>query len=121
MMATKTAAERHYMHLMYLFGSFKPSERAALLSAATDNRHAFMRALDVFLSKWAEASWLEEYNVERVGEWTAAKCPPEIVETAIKSAESKLALANAEDAASVYVRTYKAFLTGTTAREPAAA
>ena len=100
--------------LMYLFGSFKPSERKILLDSAIHEKMRFISALDDFLDRWARADWLEEYNVERVGRWMAENCAPELVSSAKNAAKSKLA-ANAPisgSVSSVYTSTYRAFISG---------
>jgi len=109
-MATMCKIEKSPSRLMYLFGSFRPSERATLLESAKTDAKAFNEALKVFLAKWAEASWLEEYNVERVGEWIAAKCPISVQREARLIAERELDLAKADD--TNRVRTYRAFVDG---------
>jgi hypothetical protein len=62
--------------LVYFFGSFFPSQRKLLLEHANSSPQHFLSALQTFLSKWAGSDWLEEYNVERVGEWIAKNCEP---------------------------------------------
>jgi hypothetical protein len=63
--------------LSFAFGTFKPSDRRRLLevsSAGDDGELLFVEALFVYLEGWATADWLEEYNVERIGNWIAANC-----------------------------------------------
>ncbi|MBZ9870165.1 hypothetical protein LB542_04715 [Mesorhizobium sp. BR1-1-9] len=103
--------DKGHTRLMYLFGSFKPSERAILLDSANTNAKPFIEALDLFLTKWAAAPWVEEYNVERVGEWIAAKCPPSIRRSAKQVAERGLDRAEGNEA-SIRTKTYRAFLDG---------
>lgn len=105
---------RTHSRLMYLFGTFKPSERVTLLDAARGDMPAFIDALDDFLEIWADASWLEEYNVERVGEWIIAKCPADVRDRARELAQTKLRDSRAADEDSVFTRTYRAFLKGMT-------
>lgn len=99
---------------MYLFGSFRVSERKKLLATSKENKPLFISALEEFLDRWAKADWLEEYNVERVGAWIAKNCDEGIREAAMQRANGR-ALANtagAEDSTSVHERTYKAFQIG---------
>ncbi|ESZ01155.1 MULTISPECIES: hypothetical protein [unclassified Mesorhizobium] len=105
-------ATADYLDLMYLFGSFKPSERETLLDSATRDAPAFVKALELFLQKWADASWLEEYNVERVGEWVSDKCPPSVRKAARELALVKLCGAPSEN----HTNTYQVFLGGIESR-----
>lgn len=101
---------------MYLFGSFRSSERKTLLAVSKENKALFINALEGFLSRWAAADWLEEYNVERVGTWIAKNCDESIQKAAMSQANGR-ALANAmgpESANSVHERTYRAFKAGLT-------
>ena len=81
---TTATLDPEALSLMYLFGSFRPSERTVLLAAANDpgRERAFMAALSDFLGRWAEADWLEVYNVERVGAWIAAQAPRPVIDAA---------------------------------------
>ena len=67
---------------MYRIGSFRPSDRRALLELVrTDGGDdAFVEAIQMFLKKWAEADWIEAYNIERVAKWCALKLPRPIAE-----------------------------------------
>jgi hypothetical protein len=98
--------------LSFLFGSFKPSEREALLVAANTAPSQFVDALARFLAGWAKSDWLEEYNVERVGEWIGLRCPSNVRQAAVSFAESQLASNNTDHAKSVYVATYQALIKG---------
>lgn len=97
------------MKLMFLFGTFRPSERVVLLAAAQTQPGEFLGALESFLEKWADADWIEEYNVERVGEWIASKCPIQVRLSAMKMAQSEM---NKATATQIGLLTYQAFLTG---------
>jgi hypothetical protein len=99
--------------LMYLFGSFKPSERAVLLEVAIGRPDQFLSALDLFLLGWAKSTWVEEYNVERVGEWISKNCPPQLVERCRDLAISSLGSNDSlgpHQTASVHATTYRSFL-----------
>lgn len=96
---------------MYLFGSFRSSERRALLAAAANQQGEFLEALADFLERWANADWLEEYNVERVGKWISKSCEPEMV-AKIRQRIDGLTLANRPTGpcTDIRTRTYEAFL-----------
>lgn len=99
---------------MYLFGSFRSSERRKLKQLSVDNQAVFMDALEDFLERWASADWLEEYNVERVARWIAKNCSQELVDIALRHAEQKMPANQAHglEAKSVHTRTYDAFAKG---------
>ncbi|OHV63596.1 hypothetical protein LCM4576_29685 [Mesorhizobium sp. LCM 4576] len=109
MAMNKNHPEGRQMKLMYLFGSFRPSERAELSAAAEATPELFLNALGAFLAKWAEATWIEEYNVERVGEWIAAKCSTTIRNGALELARGELAKGGNEP---IRVTTYRALIAG---------
>lgn len=96
---------------MYLFGSFRSSERKKLLKLSSEKQDVFLSALADFLDRWATADWLEEYNVERVGRWIAKTCPKELSLEVKRSAEQKKP-ANSVEPGSIPIRTYQAFLRG---------
>jgi len=105
----KTSHKTHSAEeLVYLFGSFLPSQRAILLAESRTNQAQFMSALQTFLGKWARADWLEEYNVERVGEWIAKHCSAD-VQAAIKATATKMAKIAPQG---IHGRTYQALLDG---------
>lgn len=96
---------------MFLFGSFRPSERKELLKQSKLDPQVFQGALREYLDVWARADWLEEYNVERVGRWVGKNCSSELVSKIKKMAEqSKVANGSADK--SINERTYEAFLEG---------
>lgn len=98
---------------MYLFGSFRASERKKLLLVAQQDKELFIAALDDFLHRWATADWLEEYNVERVGAWIAKHCSADVL-AAVHQHVSRKAPANETNVSrtSVRARTYQAFQKG---------
>ena len=100
---------------MYLFGSFRASERKKLLAVSKGNKPLFIDALEDFLNRWAKADWLEEYNVERVGTWIAKSCDKSIQDAAMQRISGRTsANSGAEESKSVHDRTYKAFKSGLT-------
>lgn len=100
---------RNVDELVYMFGSFLPSQRAVLLEQAHQAPVEFIAGLRGFLARWARADWLEEYNVERVGEWIALHCPPSVRAEAEQVATSEL---NSSDANGIRARTYQALADG---------
>lgn len=101
---------RNMEELVYMFGSFLPSQRVLLLEQAKIAPDQFMAALQSFLAKWARADWLEEYNVERVGEWVAKHCPSSVRDKV--EAFAKAELAAGVSPSSIQYRTYKAVIDG---------
>jgi hypothetical protein len=100
---------------MYLFGSFRSSERKKLLAVSKDNKPLFISALEDFLNRWATADWLEEYNVERVGSWIAKNCDQGIQDAAMQRVNGRTsANPSVKASESVHERTYKAFESGLT-------
>jgi hypothetical protein len=78
--------------LSFAFGTFKPSDRRRLLEAANSGDSGellFVEALVVYLEGWANADWLEEYNVERIGQWIAANCSSTLTAKVLATAESR--------------------------------
>lgn len=63
---------------MHLFGSFRASDRRELLILSQNNKDLFIRALNEFLLQWAQADWLDEGNVERVGRWISKNCNQDV-------------------------------------------
>lgn len=107
------AAMQDAVSAMYLFGSFRASERKKLLVVAQQDKTLFLAALDDFLHRWATADWLEEYNVERVGAWIAKHCVQD-VRAAVQHHINQKSAANSSDVVntSVRARTYLAFQKG---------
>lgn len=71
------AQERQPKTLTYRFHEFRPSDREALRAIlVTEGGEAlFLAALQIYLRKWADADWLTEYDLERIGQWTARHFP----------------------------------------------
>jgi hypothetical protein len=63
--------------ITYRFHEFRPSDRAVLKQLLTEEngQQAFVAALGIYMRKWAEASWLTEYDLERIAQWTAIHFP----------------------------------------------
>lgn len=110
-MLSRRSTSQETASIMYLFGSFRSSERRALLAAAANQQGEFLEALADFLERWANADWLEEYNVERVGKWISKSCEPEMV-AKIRQRIDGLTLANRPTGpcTDIRTRTYEAFL-----------
>lgn len=98
---------------MYLFGSFRASERKKLLLIAQQDKALFITALDDFLHRWATADWLEEYNVERVGAWIAKHCAADL-QAAVHRHVAQKAPANKTNVSPTSIRskTYQSFQKG---------
>ncbi len=60
----------------------RPSERRHLLQVQEVDPSEFLKALAEFLERWAEASWFEDYNVQRVGKWIRLQCSDYVVKCA---------------------------------------
>lgn len=59
---------------------FRPSHRAVLakaLKSRGEAEEAAMRAIQLYVEGWGEASWLEEYSIERIGRWLRSEATPE--------------------------------------------
>ena len=63
--------------LTYRFHQFRPSDRAVLKTTALSEKgdQVFVAALELYLQKWADADWLTEYDLERIGQWTEVHLP----------------------------------------------
>ena len=68
--------------LSWRLGSFRPSDREALLSAINDpsRRRSAMSAIQSYVIQWDESDWLEEYSIERIGKWVAKSAPAPFTE-----------------------------------------
>lgn len=93
---------------MYLFGSFKSSERRKLLKVSQENESMFISGLEIFLDKWANADWIEEYNVERVGLWISKHCSDAVISKAKNLINIKKP-SNDLDESTIINKTYVAF------------
>lgn len=99
--------------LTHYFFSMRPSERRVLKEKCESEPDEFLKALSNFLELWAKSTWLEDYNVERVGNWVVNYCPKQVSDRAIKDALSKLLsskVANNPAAEPIKYRTYQAFV-----------
>lgn len=72
MTETETTSQQAHK-TMYLFGTFKRSDRIELrrLAASEGGDDVFVEALQMFLERWDRADWIEAYNIERVAKWCA--------------------------------------------------
>lgn len=63
--------------LTFRFHEFRPSDRRALeeVLKGEEGRAAYVDALRIYLQGWAGADWLTEYDIERIGKWTATYFP----------------------------------------------
>lgn len=111
-MSAREPNMRNIDELVYMLGSLLPSQRAVLLDQAKNDPGQFKAGLDSFLSKWARADWLEEYNVERVGEWIAKHCPEAVKRDAESLAKAIVGDAVPSPTNSIKIRTYRAILNG---------
>lgn len=98
--------------ILPLLGSLRPSERRELLGIVQTDSELFMLAIEEFLGRWAVSTWLEEYNVERVGRWIRKNCPPELVKRSQNIADYKQAANSPSE--TIHDRTYRVFLDGLT-------
>lgn len=59
-------------------GAFKPSDRDELRRAfqTEAGRGAALQAIELFVTRWEAADWVEEYALERIGRWLSREAPP---------------------------------------------
>ena len=67
--------------LSWRLGTFRPSDRAEFqrVLLTEGGRDVAFKALEIYVSKWEQATWLEEYSLERLGKWVAAQTPAPFV------------------------------------------
>lgn len=67
--------------LTYKFHDFRPSDRIALkdVARAEGGEDVFLAALEIYLRKWANAEWLNEYKIERIAVWAGAHLPKSLL------------------------------------------
>lgn len=100
--------------LTYRFHEFRPSDRKALkqvIASGDEGHKQFVAALRVYLQKWAEADWLTEYDLERIGQWTA-KHYPDLARQVADMAGRQRSQAEGEQARKTYAVMQKAVSTG---------
>lgn len=58
-------------------GAFKPSDRDELRRAfqTEAGRGAALEAVELFVTRWEAADWVEEYALERLGRWLSKEAP----------------------------------------------
>lgn len=85
-------------HLMYAFGSFRPSERGLLsgLFAQDGGEDLVLDAFRKYMEVWAEADWLEEYNVQKIAIWMSVNAPETLV-SKVRTLAQQNVLSNASN------------------------
>lgn len=109
---SRTTIAKPSDRILPLLGSLRPSERRELVGVVQSDPKLFMSALEDFLARWARSTWLEEYNVERIGKWIRRNCPRDVVDQSQAIADRKQAANRRND--SIHDRTYRVFLNGLT-------
>jgi len=89
--------------LTFRFHEFRPSDRKKLKETIVldGGPQAFEAALRLYLVKWAEATWLTEYDIERIGKWTAIHFP-DVAKAVVTMCRRELAGAQNEQAKKTY-------------------
>lgn len=100
--------------VMNLFSSFRPSDRKVLAGLAEENPKVFVNAMELYLHRWSEGDWVEDYSIERIAKWIARSCSPSLVRHLEHHANERLGANSDGLLSTVYVKTYKAMLEGLT-------
>lgn len=90
--------------LTYRFHKFRPSDRTELRNIAMGdgNIDLFVSALKIYMSSWAKADWLAEYDVERIACWCAIHLPTSIKKEVRRTMTSELRSSVSEQSKRVY-------------------
>ncbi|MGV3489836.1 MAG: hypothetical protein ACO1OG_00805 [Devosia sp.] len=67
--------------LSWRLGTFRPSDRDEFQRAfqTIEGRKAAYDAVVIYVTKWEEADWVEEYSLERIGRWLSKSAPTAFV------------------------------------------
>lgn len=88
--------------LTHRFHEFSPSDRKVLRCVLEHGgERTFMIALQIYLQKWADANWLAEDDIDRIGLWISAHFP-DVASSARQMAKRHMAQANNSHAKKTY-------------------